>query len=121
MADGQVTQGSQVMKPNVIKVRRLQSGVVGGFAGATADAFTLFERLEMKLEEHPGELRENHVHVRIASSVATHESYTSWPPRCTVCLFSSFEPKPKSQRGKSHCRQCHNATTSPRPLHFPFS
>mmetsp|Transcript_19551 Transcript_19551/g.48351 ORF Transcript_19551/g.48351 Transcript_19551/m.48351 type:complete len:269 (-) Transcript_19551:175-981(-) len=56
MADGQVTQGSQVMKPNVIKVRRLQSGVVGGFAGATADAFTLFERLEMKLEEHPGQL-----------------------------------------------------------------
>lgn len=56
MADGQVTLGSQVIKPNVTKVRRLQSGVVGGFAGATADAFTLFERLEMKLEEHPGQL-----------------------------------------------------------------
>lgn len=56
MGDGQVTSGSQVMKPNVTKVRRLQSGVVGGFAGATADAFTLFERLEMKLEEHPGQL-----------------------------------------------------------------
>lgn len=56
MADGQVTLGSQVIKPNVKKVRRLQSGVVGGFAGATADAFTLFERLEMKLEEHPGQL-----------------------------------------------------------------
>lgn len=56
MADGQVTLGSQVVKPNVTKVRRLQPGVIGGFAGATADAFTLFERLEMKLEEHPGQL-----------------------------------------------------------------
>ena len=56
MADGQVTLGSQVVKPNVKKVRRLQAGVIGGFAGATADAFTLFERLEMKLEEHPGQL-----------------------------------------------------------------
>ena len=56
MADGQVTLGSQVVKPNVTKVRRLQPGVIEGFAGATADAFTLFERLEMKLEEHPGQL-----------------------------------------------------------------
>ena len=56
MADGQVTLGSQVVKPNVKKVRRIQPGVIGGFAGATADAFTLFERLEMKLEEHPGQL-----------------------------------------------------------------
>jgi len=56
MADGQVTLGSQVVKPNVKKVRRLSAGVIGGFAGATADAFTLFERLEMKLEEHPGQL-----------------------------------------------------------------
>ena len=56
MADGQVTLGSHVVKPNVKKVRRLQAGVIGGFAGATADAFTLFERLEMKLEEHPGQL-----------------------------------------------------------------
>jgi len=35
------------------KVRKLSEGVIGGFAGATADAFTLFERLEAKLEEHP--------------------------------------------------------------------
>ena len=53
----QVTQGQQVMKPNVKKVRRLGGGqVIGGFAGATADAFTLFERLELKLDEHPGQL-----------------------------------------------------------------
>ena len=43
-------------QPNVKKVRRIGSDVIGGFAGATADAFTLFERLETKLEEHPGQL-----------------------------------------------------------------
>jgi len=55
--DGQVTQGQTVMKPNAKKVRRLGDGsVIGGFAGATADAFTLFERLERKLEQHRGAL-----------------------------------------------------------------
>ena len=55
--DGQVTQGQTVMKPNAKKVRRLGDGsVIGGFAGATADAFTLFERLERKLEAHHGQL-----------------------------------------------------------------
>ena len=55
--DGQVTQGQTVMKPNARKVRRLGDGsVIAGFAGATADAFTLFERLERKLEQHHGAL-----------------------------------------------------------------
>ncbi len=56
--DGQVTQGQTVMKPNAKKVRRLggDGAVIGGFAGATADAFTLFERLERKLEQHHGQL-----------------------------------------------------------------
>jgi len=55
--DGQVTQGQTVMKPNAKKVRPLGDGsVIGGFAGATADAFTLFERLESKLERHNGQL-----------------------------------------------------------------
>ena len=55
--DGQVTLGSTVIKSNARKVRRLGDGsVIGGFAGATADAFTLFERLEAKLEKHPGQL-----------------------------------------------------------------
>lgn len=55
--DGQVTQGHTVMKPNARKVRPLGDGsVIGGFAGATADAFTLFERLESKLERHGGQL-----------------------------------------------------------------
>ena len=56
--DGQVTLGNTVMKSNARKVRRLGRGdVIGGFAGATADAFTLFERLEAKLEQYPGQLQ----------------------------------------------------------------
>ena len=55
--DGQVSLGNTVIKPNAKKVRRLGDGsVIGGFAGATADAFTLFERLEAKLERHNGQL-----------------------------------------------------------------
>ncbi|MFA6019377.1 MAG: ATP-dependent protease subunit HslV [Rhodospirillales bacterium] len=55
--DGQVTLGATVIKSNAKKVRRLgDGGVIAGFAGATADAFTLFERLEGKLEKHPGQL-----------------------------------------------------------------
>ena len=55
--DGQVSVGDTVMKANAIKVRRLADGsVIVGFAGATADAFTLFERLEGKLEKHSGQL-----------------------------------------------------------------
>lgn len=55
--DGQVSMGPTVMKSNARKVRRLSGGkVIAGFAGATADAFTLFERLEAKLETYPGNL-----------------------------------------------------------------
>lgn len=55
--DGQVSVGDTVMKANARKVRHLGGGkVIAGFAGATADAFTLFERLEAKLERHPGQL-----------------------------------------------------------------
>ena len=55
--DGQVTLGATVIKANARKVRPLGDGsVIAGFAGATADAFTLFERLEAKLEQHPGQL-----------------------------------------------------------------
>ncbi|MDA0368177.1 MAG: ATP-dependent protease subunit HslV [Proteobacteria bacterium] len=55
--DGQVSVGSTVMKSKARKVRRLADGsVIVGFAGATADAFTLFERLEAKLEKHGGQL-----------------------------------------------------------------
>jgi len=55
--DGQVTMGQTIMKANARKVRRLGKGeVIAGFAGATADAFALFERLEAKIEQHPGNL-----------------------------------------------------------------
>ena len=55
--DGQVSMGQTVVKGNARKVRRIGNGqIVAGFAGATADAFTLLERLEAKLERHPGQL-----------------------------------------------------------------
>ena len=55
--DGQVSLGQTIMKGNARKVRRLGKGdVIAGFAGATADAFTLFERLESKLDQYPGQL-----------------------------------------------------------------
>jgi ATP-dependent HslUV protease subunit HslV len=55
--DGQVSMGSTIVKANARKVRRLGGGeVIGGFAGATADALTLFDRLETKLEQHRGQL-----------------------------------------------------------------
>ena len=56
--DGQVSMGQTVLKSNARKIRRLgkDGKIITGFAGATADAFTLFERLEAKLEAHPGQL-----------------------------------------------------------------
>lgn len=56
MADGQATRGSEIIKPNVRKTRRIGDGVIGAFAGSTTDGFTLFERLEAKLEEFPNQL-----------------------------------------------------------------
>jgi ATP-dependent HslUV protease subunit HslV len=59
MGDGQVSMGDTVMKGNARKVRRIgeKGEILAGFAGATADAFTLFERLEQKLERFPGNLQ----------------------------------------------------------------
>ena len=55
--DGQVSLGQTIIKGNARKVRRLgKGGVIAGFAGATADAFALFERLEAKLEQYPSQL-----------------------------------------------------------------
>ncbi len=58
VGDGQVSMGDTVLKANARKVRRLgrDDDIIAGFAGSTADAFTLFERLEAKLEAHPGQL-----------------------------------------------------------------
>jgi ATP-dependent HslUV protease, peptidase subunit HslV len=58
VGDGQVSMGQTIVKSNARKLRRLGNGtVIAGFAGATADALTLFERLEGKLEQHPGQLQ----------------------------------------------------------------
>ncbi len=59
IGDGQVSMGQTVMKGNARKVRRIgeKASIIAGFAGATADAFTLFERLEQKLERFPGQLQ----------------------------------------------------------------
>ena len=55
--DGQISVGDTVMKGNAIKVRKLHNDtVMGGFAGSTADAFTLFEKFEAELTKHPGQL-----------------------------------------------------------------
>ncbi|HSB52343.1 MAG TPA: ATP-dependent protease subunit HslV [Dissulfurispiraceae bacterium] len=57
-SDGQVTMGSTVMKRNAVKVRKMYNNtVLAGFAGATADAFTLFEKFEAKLESYRGNLK----------------------------------------------------------------
>ena len=58
VGDGQVTRGSEVAKSNAVKVRRIGAGggVISGFAGSTADCLALRERLEVKLEDHPGQL-----------------------------------------------------------------
>ena len=54
--DGQVSAGSSVVKSTALKVRKIGENIIVGFAGSTADALTLLERLERKLEEHPGQL-----------------------------------------------------------------
>ncbi|CAI5722693.1 hypothetical protein KXD40_004411 [Peronospora effusa] len=56
IGDGQVSLGDTVVKANAKKVRRIGEHIVAGFAGSTADAFTLMERLEAKLDEYPGQL-----------------------------------------------------------------
>ena len=63
--DGQVTVGTTVMKHNAKKLRRLHHDqILAGFAGATADAFTLFEKFESKLEEYRGNLHESRSRAR---------------------------------------------------------
>jgi len=61
VADGQITAGDKVVKANARKLRRLGKSALGGFAGSTADGLTLFERLESKVEEHPGEVPRSHL------------------------------------------------------------
>src|SRR2546426_494887 len=70
-SDGQVTLGTTVMKQGAAKIRRLKGGdVIAGFAGSSADAFALFSRFEMKLEEHRGNLE------RSAIDISTNDRTT---------------------------------------------
>ena len=56
IGDGQVSMGNHVAKPNAVKIRQLREGIICGFAGATADAFALMDRLERKLDQYPNQL-----------------------------------------------------------------
>ena len=87
--DGQVTLGDTIMKSNAHKIRRLyKDKVIAGFAGGTADAFTLFERFESKLEQHNGQLTRAAVELakdwrtdrmlrRLEALLAVSDQYTS--------------------------------------------
>ena len=63
-SDGQVSMGNTVIKSTANKVRKIEKrNVIAGFAGSTADALTLFERLESKLEKHAGNLALSLIHI----------------------------------------------------------
>jgi ATP-dependent HslUV protease, peptidase subunit HslV len=81
--DGQVTQGSVVIKPNVEKVRRIGSNILVGFAGSTADALTLLERLEEKLTKHPEQL------TRACVELAKAWRTDKYLRRLEVCLIAA--------------------------------
>ena len=106
--DGQVTQGQTVMKPNAKKVRRLGDGsVIGGFAGATADAFTLFERLERKLEQHHGQLLR--AAVELAKDWRTDKYYRD-SPRYQERRLSRDDRVYRGQDGRYYCRRSDGTT-----------
>ncbi len=101
--DGQVSMGDTVVKANALKIRSLAGGsVITGFAGATADAFTLFERLEAKLEQFPNQLTRACVELakdwrtdrylrRLEALMAVADASEVMPPKSTC-----FDPKPRS-------------------------
>ena len=84
--DGQVSLGNTVLKSKAKKVRKIESrGVIAGFAGSTADALTLFERLEAKLEKHAGNLQraaveffESHAQEEVYFVNYGYKSYVPW-------------------------------------------
>ena len=85
IGDGQVSMGQTVLKSNAKKVRRLgkDNQIIAGFAGSTADAFTLFERLEAKLEAHPGQL--TRACVELAKDWRTHRYLRKLEALMAVC------------------------------------
>ena len=134
--DGQITVGDTVMKANATKVRALKGGkILAGFAGAAADAFTLFEKFEEKLERYPGNIsraavelakdwRSDRVLRRLEAllTVADKESspsaragVTPWPRRGRCCRARSSVPR-KSCRSRWRSRPksaCIPTPTSP--------
>lgn len=89
--DGQVSMGSNVVKGNARKVRRMGENILVGFAGSTADALTLLERLESKLEEHPGQLTRACVELakswRTGASPHQSSASASSPVSSSSCSF----------------------------------
>ena len=95
--DGQVSMGNTVMKGNARKVRKLYNGgVLAGFAGGTADAFTLFERFEGKLEKHSGHLVRSAVELakdwRSDRALRRLEAPPTSPKPTPTCCSSSTRP-----------------------------
>ena len=91
--DGQVTLGNTVMKNNAKKVRRLyKDKVLAGFAGATADAFTLFEKFESKLEKYSGHLTRSAV--ELAKDWRTDKILRNLEALLIVCLLYT-SPSPR--------------------------
>ncbi len=73
-SDGQVTLGTTVMKQGAAKIRRLKGGdVIAGFAGSSADAFALFSRFEMKLDEHRGNLERSAIDIYTNDRITLEE------------------------------------------------
>ena len=101
--DGQVSIGQTIVKGNAKKVRRLGKGgeVIAGFAGATADAFTLFERLEAKLEQYPAQLTRVSAAVKAALRCGLPDPQQALPGRvgCAVAGQDAFQPRGQRQLG----------------------
>src|SRR3546814_8846575 len=96
-----VSLGQTVIKSNARKVRRLADGkVIAGFAGATADAFTLFERLEAKLEQYPAQLTRS-------------EEHTSELQSLMRISYAVFCLKKKNKKKKRKARITHNKSAKP--------
>ena len=125
--DGQVSMGNTVMKPNAKKVRRLgaEGKVIGGFAGATADAFTLFERLEKKLEAHRGQLLRAAVELakdwRTDKYLRNLEAMMIVADAETMLILTGNRRRARA-RGRASPRSARAAITrSPRPRRWPIT
>jgi ATP-dependent HslUV protease subunit HslV len=113
--DGQVSLGNTVMKGNAKKVRRLYHGqVIAGFAGATADAFTLFERFEGQLEKHQGHLVR--AAVELAKEWRTDRSLSRLEAMLAVANKDACQPGKSSKPPSVSPATSVYSPTTPRPL-----